>query len=334
MSTIARESQMSAAVRRGVEFAPQGQGGFDQCWYPLALASELAAGQVLGRQFLNGKVVLFRTQDGTPHVMSAYCRHLGADLSVGTVVDNQLRCPFHYWHYNAAGRCSHIPAGDTPPPGAQLFAFPTAESLGLIWAFNGLTALYAVPSFELADTQLELRVWRNPNETLVDHNLFFLNAFDLQHFHAVHGMKIDFDPAEVTATPHTLDHVFRATTPEFGSIVQHRKLWGTNVLTTRNMRGTRRLFMAHALCALPGNRCQGYIVNATPRDMAGEEGTAAQVLQDAQAYARRLIEEDLPIMQTIHFRQDHLTASDRLLAEGIRWIRAYPRANPAGALLE
>jgi hypothetical protein len=38
-------------------------------------------------------------------------------------------------------------------------------------------------------------------------------------------------------------------------------------------------------------------------------------------------------MQTIHFRQDQLTASDYLLADGIRWIRQYPRANPAEGLL-
>jgi phenylpropionate dioxygenase-like ring-hydroxylating dioxygenase large terminal subunit len=324
---------MNATTQRGLQFVPQGQGGFDQCWYPLALGAELAPGQLLGREFLSGKAVLYRTDDGVPHVMSAYCRHLGADLSIGTVVDNQLRCPFHYWHYNAEGRCSHIPAGDTPPPGAQLFKFPTCESLGLIWAFNGERALYPIPGFDLPDADLDLRVWRNPNETPVDHSLFFLNAFDLQHFKAVHGMGIDFDPREVTLGQYTIDHVFRATTAEFGPIVQHRKLWGTNVVTMWNMRGTRRLFMAHALCALPGNRCQGYVVNATPRE-AGDDGVAAEVLKDAQTYARRLIEEDVPIMRTIHFRQDQLTASDRLLAEGMRWIRAYPRANPAADLLQ
>jgi phenylpropionate dioxygenase-like ring-hydroxylating dioxygenase large terminal subunit len=315
-------------------FEPQGRRGFDQCWYPLAVASELSKGQVLGREFLSGKVVVYRTEDGAPHVMSAYCRHLGADLSVGNVVGNELRCPFHYWHYNEEGRCSRIPAGDTPPPGAQLFRFPTAESVGLIWAFNGETPLYPVPSFDIADAALELRAWCNPNETPIDHALFFLNAFDLQHFHAVHGMKIDFNQGDVTESTHTIEHVFRAMTPEFGAIVQHRKLWGTNVLTVWNLRGTRRLFMAHALCALPGNRCQSYMINATPRDTAGESGSAADVLRDAQTYARRLIEEDQPIMRTIHFRQDQLTASDRLLAQGIRWIRAYPRANPAAALLE
>jgi phenylpropionate dioxygenase-like ring-hydroxylating dioxygenase large terminal subunit len=325
---------MGTPVQRGEAFEPQGQRGFDQCWYPLALAAELAPGQVLGRAFLSGKVVLLRTRSGEPHVLSAYCRHLGADLSIGSVVGDELRCPFHYWHYNSAGKCSRIPAGDTPPPGAKLFKFPTAESLGLIWAFNGEAALYEVPRFEMPDSELELRVWRNPSEIPVDHSLFFLNAFDLQHFRAVHGMDIAFDPNDVTRGQYTIKHIFRATTPELGPIVQHRTLWGTNALTTWNMQGTRRLFMAHVTCALPGNRCQGYIVNATPRDAAGEEGIAAAVLAEAQAYGRRVTQEDVPIMRTIRFRQDQLTASDRLLVEGIRWIRGYPRANPAEALIQ
>jgi phenylpropionate dioxygenase-like ring-hydroxylating dioxygenase large terminal subunit len=324
---------MTSIGARGAAFEPQGQRGFDQCWYPLALSSEVPAGQVVGREFLNGKVAVFRAHDGQPHVVSAYCRHLGADLSLGAVIGDELRCPFHYWHYNSDGRCSRIPAGDKPPPGAQLFKFPTAESLGLIWAFNGETALYPVPTFGLPDAELELRVWRNPSETPVDHGLFFLNAFDLQHFSAVHGMQIEVRPEEYVENPYTVDCVFRTTTPEFGVIAQHRKLWGTNAVTMSNPAGGRTLYMSHALCALPGNRCQGYVVNATPRDTAGQTG-AAEVLQNAQGYARRLIEEDLPIMRTIRFRQDQLTASDRLLAEGIRWIRNFPRANPAEALLQ
>jgi phenylpropionate dioxygenase-like ring-hydroxylating dioxygenase large terminal subunit len=324
---------MSETVQRGVAFEPQGTGGYDQCWYPVASCSELAPGQVLGREFLSGKVVLYRTQDGVPHVLSAYCRHLGADLSLGAVIGDELRCPFHYWRYNSEGRCAHIPAGDKPPPNARLFKFPVAESIGLIWAFNGETALYPVPSFALADSELELTVWRNPTETPVDHNVFFLNAFDLQHFKAVHGMDIKLGPDDMTVGQYTIEQVFRTQTAELGPMVQHRKLWGTAGLTVSSMRGTRCLFMAHMTCALPHNRCQSYGIFATPKDGEGGAEGAQAALREAQTFGLRVIQEDLPIMRTLHFSQDQLTASDRLLAEGIRWVRAYPRANPAEALL-
>src|SRR5688572_14597916 len=60
----------------------EGDGGvFSQSWFPICLAEQLAPGQVRGERFLDGKVVVYRTSDGIAHVVSAYCPHVGADLS-------------------------------------------------------------------------------------------------------------------------------------------------------------------------------------------------------------------------------------------------------------
>src|SRR5436189_185947 len=80
-------------------------------------------------------------------VLSAYCRHLGTDLARGDVIGDDIRCGFHYWQFGEDGRCSHIPVCDRIPDDAGLFKFPTAESLGLIWAFNGTEATYDVPAW-------------------------------------------------------------------------------------------------------------------------------------------------------------------------------------------
>ncbi len=74
---------------------------FHACWYPVALSSEIASGQAVGAAFLGGRVVIYRSELGVPHVRSAYCRHLGADLSVGKVVGESLRCAFHHWEYDS-----------------------------------------------------------------------------------------------------------------------------------------------------------------------------------------------------------------------------------------
>ena len=94
--------------RRGLWQAlpAEGEGGvFTQSWFPLCLAAEVAPGQVKGVEFLDGKVVVFRGEDGKAHVMSAYCPHVGADLSVGKVIGNNVQCAFHHWEYDGTGQC-------------------------------------------------------------------------------------------------------------------------------------------------------------------------------------------------------------------------------------
>ncbi len=94
-------------------------------------------GQVFGRDFLGTRVVLYRDAAGKIVVHSAWCPHLGADLSVGALVDGQLCCAYHHWRFDAAGACVHIPAGDKIPPGAKIATLPSAEAWGLVWVFNG-----------------------------------------------------------------------------------------------------------------------------------------------------------------------------------------------------
>src|SRR3546814_725795 len=87
--------------------------------------------------------------DGVARVMSAYCKHMGADLSVGgDIVGNDVRCPYHHWTYGDGGKCTGIASGDPIPRESNLASFPTAEHLGLIWVFFGETPLYDMPTFD------------------------------------------------------------------------------------------------------------------------------------------------------------------------------------------
>ncbi|MEL7028859.1 MAG: Rieske (2Fe-2S) protein, partial [Pseudomonadota bacterium] len=118
----------------------EGEDGlFSQTWFPVCLSSQVETGQVRGEAFLDGRIIIFRGEDGVARVMSAYCPHLGADLSVGSVVGNHVRCAFHHWEYNGDGACTRTAIGDPAPERARLFKFPTQERYGIIWAFNGET---------------------------------------------------------------------------------------------------------------------------------------------------------------------------------------------------
>ena len=109
---------------------------YHQCWFPVALASDLPAGRPLGRDILGTRVIVYRDASGRALVQGAYCPHLGADLSVGEVVEGQIRCAYHHWRFDCAGRAS-IYRRATDPAGARIPTYPSAEAWGLIWAFNG-----------------------------------------------------------------------------------------------------------------------------------------------------------------------------------------------------
>src|SRR5687767_9960417 len=103
----------------GKPIPKEGEGGlFSKSWFPICMSSELPVGGIYGTSFLDGRVVAYRGEGGEARVVSAYCPHLGADLSSGSVVGENIRCMFHHWEYDPSGACVKIAAGDAPPPGA------------------------------------------------------------------------------------------------------------------------------------------------------------------------------------------------------------------------
>src|SRR5690606_14919696 len=83
--------------------------GYHQCWYPVALSDDLPKGSLLGTEFCDDRIVIYRGDDGVARTTIPYCKHMGSDLSVGDVVGNELRCAFHHWHYGPDGSCTKIP---------------------------------------------------------------------------------------------------------------------------------------------------------------------------------------------------------------------------------
>src|SRR5262245_33081783 len=77
-------------------------------WY-VAARSEQVGRQPLALDLFGRRLVCYRTTGGQPVVMDAHCWHLGADLATGSVVGDQIVCPFHGWRYGPAGHCELIP---------------------------------------------------------------------------------------------------------------------------------------------------------------------------------------------------------------------------------
>ncbi|HUK35025.1 MAG TPA: Rieske 2Fe-2S domain-containing protein, partial [Vicinamibacterales bacterium] len=190
---VQRPKKKVRAETRGERVAPQGDGGFDVNWYPVCLSETVRAGEVKGLDFLDGRVVVFRGENGVARVMSAYCRHFGADLGGGKVIGNELQCPYHHWRYGQDGACKHIPIGGTIPSNARQFLFPTIEKWGLIFAFNGRVPLFDLPEFPLPPERLVYRTF-GTIDCRLDIALQATNNVDFQHLIVLHGLDIEKYP--------------------------------------------------------------------------------------------------------------------------------------------
>jgi len=297
--------------------------GFHQSWFPLALDSEIVPGQVVGRDFLGTRVILYRDADGRALVQSAFCPHLGADLSVGQVVDGQIRCAYHHWRFDCSGRCVDIPAGDKIPPGARIATYPSAEAWGLVWAFNGESPLFPVPGIPGATEYQICYAAHFRGTRATDPWVAVSNGVDFQHLRTLHGLASAVDPDAVTVTEYHME--YRIEAPSF---MQHGRITGVNTFSQHLVFGGEDLYMLFSGAPMAHGQSMGFYVYGVPATGGAED---AAKLENLRGFVQRLIAEDAPVLDTIRFRPRVLVASDRHLARFFKFVREFPRAQPPDA---
>src|SRR5262245_49913693 len=105
-------------------------------WYMAAWPHEVSA-QPLARTLLGDPVVLYRLRDGRVCALEDRCAHRNMPLSLGTVEDDCIVCPYHALAYAADGRCVRIPAQDSIPAQAFVRSYPLVERDGIVWIWLG-----------------------------------------------------------------------------------------------------------------------------------------------------------------------------------------------------
>jgi 5,5'-dehydrodivanillate O-demethylase len=107
-------------------------------WQPVYRAEDLALGRAVPLKVMGEDFTLYRGEGGTPHLLEFRCAHRGAQLSIGKVEGDNLRCLYHGWKYDGEGRCVEQPAEVRPfCERIKLRGYPVVEYLGLIFAYLG-----------------------------------------------------------------------------------------------------------------------------------------------------------------------------------------------------
>jgi phenylpropionate dioxygenase-like ring-hydroxylating dioxygenase large terminal subunit len=110
-------------------------------WIPVVLSGEIEAGGRPKRvRILGEDLVAYRTPGGRAGLLAEFCAHRRASLYFARNEEPGLRCVYHGWQYNAAGRCVDMP-NERPESNFQdkvtLPAHACAERGGVVWAFMG-----------------------------------------------------------------------------------------------------------------------------------------------------------------------------------------------------
>ena len=133
-------------------------------WFRVSDSDELARGEARAERYAGRDLVVWRDEEGAPHVLDAHCPHLGAHLGVGGRVEGTgLRCPFHAWKFAGDGRCLEVPYAKRIPPQARVGAYPVSESNGIVMFWYHPHD--APPQWEVPDVpELRSEAWLPPRD--------------------------------------------------------------------------------------------------------------------------------------------------------------------------
>jgi phenylpropionate dioxygenase-like ring-hydroxylating dioxygenase large terminal subunit len=309
-------------------------------WFAVAWSKDLIVGGVQAIHYLNEDLVLFRTRSGEAKVLDAYCAHLGAHLGEGgRVISETVRCPFHGWQYDGAGKCVEIPYCKKIPSKARVRSWPVQEKNGMIflwyhsadrapeWDFPTLEEIGHPDWSEPRTVEIEI-----PTHVQDSHE----NNNDPIHFQYVHGNMQSADPSASDISYGADGRNYRIvgnyqTVMPFGTfdVSMTRDSYGLGLVSLRTTGipdAGLLMFSATTPIEVSGTSARSisrWLLTATNNmiDLAGEEfmkGLTDGVMQDMRIWKNK-----------VHRANPVLCAADTYLADFRKWTKQFYTQQPA-----
>jgi nitrite reductase/ring-hydroxylating ferredoxin subunit len=282
-------------------------------WFIVATAEELPSGTPEAVHLFGRDLVLFRGEDGTPHVLDAYCAHLGAHLAVGGRIEGDcLRCPFHGWAYDGTtGTVTDIPYYETEriPSQAKVGAYPTIERNGMVWAWyhaQGGEPFYEVPEVpEFSDPEWTTPVVR-AFEIATSCQEMAENNHDPVHFRYVHGTDA------IPEDDMVVDGVYKRATGMGGNFVRETFGLGLGVIRTKGwstfMSSTTPIDDEHVLVRW---------IFTTPKDGPSSPDEVADLFLSG-------VSQDIPIWENkVYVERPVLVKQERTILDHRTWAKQF-----------
>ena len=93
---------------------------------------------------------LYRGESGVAQLIDYRCPHRGAQMHLGWVEGDDIRCVYHGWKFDCSGQCIEQPAEEAGfARKVKMRSYPTREHMGLIFAYLGDGAPPAFPPYPM-----------------------------------------------------------------------------------------------------------------------------------------------------------------------------------------
>lgn len=307
-------------------------GPYPTGWYFAMESAALAPGAVVPLQMFGRELVAFRTEGGTAVVLDAHCPHMGAHVGYGGKVDGEcVRCPFHAWAFDTAGRCQDVPYDDgRRPPKVGLGAHHVHETSGLILVFHSDSG--AEPAWRMPDLPewghdgwvgYETVSWRIRMhvQELAE------NIPDMAHFATVHGVR-GTPKAEIDIDGHVYRQ--RSLIGETGETFTSQEAHGLGLVWLRS--GDRIVFLTAT------TPIDDQYVDLRLLFLVNEGPGATEISPQSKAMVDAIAENtgrDVPIWEHKVYRERApLVRGDGPINELRRWARQFHETDASGQVVQ
>jgi len=144
--TSKEESQILNEVNAGT---PMGD-FLRRYWWPVGFSADLKDKATYVKIMGEG-LVLFRDLKGGVNLIDALCPHRRANLCLGMVGPEGIRCKYHGWLMNGEGDCLDVPGepkDSTFKHSVKVTAYPIQELGGLIFTYMGPQPAPLLPNYD------------------------------------------------------------------------------------------------------------------------------------------------------------------------------------------
>jgi phenylpropionate dioxygenase-like ring-hydroxylating dioxygenase large terminal subunit len=156
-------------------------------WHPVLRSHDLPRGRAVAVRVGGRALALFRPGPGQVAALDDKCSHRRMKLSLGTVREGRLACPYHGWTFDCAGQGE---SPNTPKLYACVMSYDCREAEGAVWVKAAGTER-PLPAFDFdgfVPVGVVMHRVRAPLQLVID------NFSENEHTAVVHA-DFGFDPA-------------------------------------------------------------------------------------------------------------------------------------------